>query len=258
MRAGIHVMILSPRRYGKTSLVLRAAEQVAREGMRTAYANLLVATNEAELAAVVVQAVVRSVLGPVRRRQHGLEEALRHLRVAPRVSLSPDGTVTVGFDPRAVGEEWLGLMGDALEQLEHASGRRAGALVLDEFQVVASIGRRGVGGAFKALADTARHTSLVFCGSHLAVMERLTKGRGAPLHGMGERLVLDVVAEEPMVAYLQRRARSSGKSLEKATGRAIYEMADAVPNYVQQLALAAFEAAGDAARIETGDVADGF
>jgi len=258
MRAGIHVMILSPRRYGKTSLVLRAAEQVAREGMRTAYANLLVATNEAELAAVVVQAVVRSVLGPVRRRQHGLEEALRHLRVAPRVSLSPDGTVTVGFDPRAVGEEWLGLMGDALELLEHASGRRAGALVLDEFQVVASIGRRGVGGAFKALADTARHTSLVFCGSHLAVMEGLTKGRGAPLHGMGERLVLDVVPEDAMVPYLRRRATTQGKMMPRAVAEHIYRLADAVPNSVQQLAQAALEASGESSEVSVEHVERGF
>ncbi len=258
MRSGIHVMVLSPRRYGKTSLVLRAAEQVGREGVHTAYANLLVATNEAELAAVVVQAVARSVLGPLRRRRHGLEEALRHLHVAPRVSFGPDGTVTVGLDPKTVGGAWVEVMGDALALLERASEQRAGVLILDEFQVVAGIGRQGVGGAFKALADAARRTCLVFCGSHLTLMEGLTKGRGAPLHGMGERLLLDVVPEEAMVPYLRRRAGTQGKTMTTLAAERIYRLADAIPNSVQQLAQATIEAASESREVSLDHVEQGF
>jgi hypothetical protein len=130
--------------------------------------------------------------------------------------------------------------------------------VLDEFQVVANIGRGGIGGAFKVLADEASGVSIVFSGSHLAVMEQLTKGQGAPLHGMGERLVLDVIDQDEMVPFLQRRAGSAGKRLAATTGRLIYQSAEAVPNYVQQLALAAFEAAGAEATIEDGHVEQGF
>jgi len=61
-----------------------------------------------------------------------------------------------------------------------------------------------------------------------------------------------------MVSYLQRRARATGKRLGKATGRLVYRSADAVPNYVQQLALAAFEAAGSAAAITEDHVDQGF
>jgi hypothetical protein len=258
MLSGIHVTVLSPRRYGKTSLVLRAAAQARRHGVRTAYANLLVATNEAELAAVVLQAVLGAVLGPLGRRRHGLEESLRRLRVAPRLSVGPDGSVSVGLDPAAVGGSWLEAMGDAISLLERASGSRGGALVLDEFQVAASIGRGGVGGAFKALADAARRTCLVFCGSHQAVMEQLAGQRRAPLHGMGERLVLDVVPEEPMVAYLQRRAGASGKRMPKPVAKSIYALADGVPNSVQQLAQAALEAAGAQRLVSHAHVERGF
>lgn len=118
-------------------------------------------------------------------------------------------------------------------------------------------GSRGVGGAFKALADAARRTILVFSGSHMAVMEQRTNGSGAPLYGMGERVVLDVVPEEPMVGYLQRRAKLAGKTLPRKTAQAIYAQADTVPNDVQQLAQAAFDAA-DTATITADHVAAGF
>ena len=82
-------------------------------------------------------------------------------------------------------------------------------------------------------------------------MQALTKGRGAPLHGMGKRLVLDVVEADEMVPFLERRAKAAGKRLPAATGRLLYLSAEAVPNYVQQLALAAFEAAGGEATSTT-------
>lgn len=244
MEAGIHVFVLSPRRYGKTSLIRRAAERVESAGGRTAYANLLLATNEAELATTVLQAAVRGVLGPAGRARHSLESVLRLLRVNPTATVGPDGSVSLSLDPSLAAGRWLDVIADALRVLRQAAEHRPAVLVLDEFQVVASIGRSGVGGAFKAVADEAAGVSIVFAGSHLAVMEQLTKGSGAPLHGMGEHLVLDVVPEEPMVAYLRRRARTVGKRMGSPTARHIYRLADAVPNYVQQLALATLEAAG--------------
>lgn len=258
MRAGIHVFVLSPRRYGKTSLIRRAIDLVEADGGRCAYANLLLATNEVELATVILQSVLRGLLGPAGRVRHSLESVLRQLRVTPQVTMAPDGSVSVSFDAAMVASSWLDVVQDALGILGRAAERRPGVLVLDEFQVVAAIGRKGMGGAFKALADEASDVSIVFSGSHLAVMEQLTKGSGAPLHGMGERLSLGVVPEEPMVAYLKRRARAGGKRLDKVTGRLVYRSADAVPNYVQQLALAAFEAAGSSDTITEVHVAEGF
>ena len=227
MRSGIHVFVLSPRRYGKTSLIRRAMDVVEADGARCAYANLLFATSETELATTILQAVVQDLLGRAGRARQSLETILRQLRITSKVSVGADGSVSLGLDASAVASSWLDVVHDAVGLLQRSAKKHPAVLVLDEFQVVATIGREGVGGAFKALADEVTNMGIVFSGSHLAVMEKLAKGAGAPLHGMGERLVLDVVPEEPMVAYLQRRARVAGKRLDKATGRLVYRSADA-------------------------------
>lgn len=151
------------------------------------------------------------------------------------------------------------MLQDAIAILESAADKAPAVLILDEFQVVASIGPKGVGGAFKALADQAHKASLVFSGSHLSVMEKLTKGQGAPLLGMGERIVLSVIPEPEMKAFLIRRSKKFDKKLTADNAALIYSEADGIPNYVQQLALAAFEAAGgdiDTAAVHAG--ADGI
>lgn len=255
MRDGIHAFVLSPRRYGKTSLLLEALRRFRKGGGRGGYANLLLATTEAEVAGVVLTAVVREVLRPVGRTRRSLEEVLGHLRVAPQIEFSPDGKVTLTLQPAVGSERWYEVLEDAVALVERAGERRPAALVLDEFQQVADIGPKGLGGAFKALADEARGTSLVFSGSRLTVMQRLTRGRGAPLLGMGETFDLDVVPEDEMTAHLVARAKQGGKRLTRADARALYRRAAAVPNDVQWLAHAAFEAAGDnidAEAIEAG------
>src|SRR3954451_17003496 len=91
MRNGIHAFVLSPRRYGKTSLMLEALRRFRKEGGRAGYANLLLCTTEAEAAGVVLTSVVREVLRPMGRTRRVIEDVLEHLRVAPQIELSPYG-----------------------------------------------------------------------------------------------------------------------------------------------------------------------
>ena len=255
MRNGIHAFVLSPRRYGKTSLMLEALRRFRKEGGRGGYANLLLCTTEAEAAGVLLTSVVREVLRPIGRAKRSIEDVLEHLRVAPQIEMGPEGKVTLSLQPVVAADRWYEVLEDAVGLLERAGERRPAALVLDEFQQVAEIGPKGLGGAFKALADQARGTSLVFSGSRLSVMDRLTRGRGAPLLGMGETFNLEVVPEDEMSAHLVARARRGGKRLTRADARALYRRADGIPNDVQWLAHASFEVAGeviDAEAIEAG------
>ena len=255
MRDGIHAFVLSPRRYGKTSLLLEALRRFRTTGGRGGYANLLLCTTEAEVAGVVLTTVVREVLRPAGRTRRSLEDVVGHLRVAPQIELSPDGKVSLTLHPAVGSERWYEVLEDAVGLLERTGERRPAALVLDEFQQVAEIGPKGLGGAFKALADQARGTSLVFAGSRLSVMERLTRARGAPLLGMGETFNLEVVPEDDMSAHLVARAKRGGKRLTRADARLLYRRADGIPNDVQWLAHATFESAAgtmDGEAIEAG------
>jgi hypothetical protein len=89
-------------------------------------------------------------------------------------------------------------------------------------------------------------------------MERLTRHRGAPLLGMGELFHLDVVPEADMVAHLVSRSAAGGKRLGEKVAGDLYRQAGAVPNDVQWLAHAAFEAAGARKVISARDVTAGM
>ncbi len=254
MLDGQNVILLSPRRYGKTSLLQRSIELVRRRRGRTGYASLIKASNRREVAEVLLGAVLAGPAGWLTRRRSELGQLLAGLRVQPSITVHPDGAIQVSFGAAPAAPAWEGVLEDSLRILASVAKRSATSLVIDEFQRVAEIDA-GLPGVFKAIADELRDVSLVFAGSKLHVMRELSTGPGAPLLGMGERISLDVVPESDMIGFLAGRAAAGGKPMTADVARNIYRRVDAVPNDVQKLAYAAFAAAGgsiDGTAVEAG------
>jgi AAA+ ATPase superfamily predicted ATPase len=68
-RSGQSVVIISPRRYGKTSLVMRARERLVKSGVLVAYADLFRATTKQQLVDELATAVYRGIAGRERERR---------------------------------------------------------------------------------------------------------------------------------------------------------------------------------------------
>jgi uncharacterized protein len=254
MLDGQNVIVLSPRRYGKTSLLLHAITTVRRRRGRTGYASLIRASNRREVAETLLGAVLAGPASWLARRRDQLGTLLEGVRVQPAITVHPSGVWQVSFSTATAAAPWEAVLEDSLRILVSVSRHHPTSLVIDEFQRAAEIDD-GLPGVFKAVADELRDVSLVFAGSKLHLMRDLSSGPGAPLLGMGERVALDVVPEDEMVAFLCKRASAGGKSMSVSVAADVYARADAVPNDVQKLAYAAFAAAGphvDAAAVHGG------
>ena len=245
MLSGQNVILLSPRRYGKTSLLFRAIDEVRRRKGRTGYVTLARCTDRHEVAEAFLSGIVNGPLSWLRRRRRDLTDRLARMRVRPEVVVGPDGSFHVSLAASLREPNWSEVMADALRLLRDAGdGTHPASLVIDEFQVVAEI-PPGLGGEFKAIADELEGVSLVFAGSREHVMRELATGPGAPLLGMGEPMTLGVVPEGDMVDYLCRRTRAGGKRMTPDVARSLFRSVDGITNDVQRLAWIAFGIAED-------------
>lgn len=243
MLTGNNVVLVSPRRYGKTSLLLRAIEGVRRRDGASGYVSLIRCSSRREVAEAVASGIFNGPLSSLTRRRENLKDLLHDLRIAPVLGVDSTGAFTLTFSTAAARTDWETVLGDALRLLARRSGRRPTSLVLDEFQRVLEIDA-ALGGVFTAIAGELQDTSFVLAGSRPHVMDRLASGPGAPLLGMGERITLDVIPEEPMTAFLAARATAAGKPMSRDVAAQIYAAVDGVPNDVQRLAFEAFLVAG--------------
>jgi hypothetical protein len=245
MRSGVNVVLLSPRRYGKTSLLFQAMERLSHGRPKPAVVatNVFLCRDVATLASRLVSGAYQLPGARRARARQGIAEFLRRLRVRPTVELDDAGRPRFSFAAGLAAADADVVISDVFAILAAEVGRPA-VLALDEFQAVTRHGEH-LPYLFKGLSDEHPGVSLVLAGSQHHLMEKLVINEGAPLYGMAQRLPLGPIADELWMPFLETRAAGGGRPMEAGAAEAILTAAGPVPNDIQHLAFEAFEVASD-------------
>jgi len=243
MLKGQNAVVLSPRRYGKTSLLKRAVQDVRQAGGRNAMVNLIGCSSRRQVAQTLASGIAHEAMGWLGGRAELVREHLARIRAGVGLEVGQTG-LTVTLTPVSTKADWSEVIGDVLRMLLQLGARRHPvSLVIDEFQRVAEIDD-GLAGVFKTLVDELERVSLVFAGSKRHLMEELSTGPGAPLLKVGTRISLAPIPEALMTGFLVERCAAGKKDLDRDVAATIYHVARGIPNDVQQLAFWAFEEPG--------------
>ena len=244
--AGQKVFLISPRRYGKSSLLRQALADTARRGALTAeitvssYSSYVAFLEGYARALVSLESRAERALGWLRDRLGGIR---------PEVRLEPDAkgaaALMVSFPsartPREVSrlaQEVFALPGRIAE-----SRRRPLAIALDEFQAIASFDREGgraprmhqVEHALRAAVQHQRQVGYVFSGSEPSLMEAML-GRSRPFYKAGPVMRLEKIPAGDFARFVEARFGATGISPGPGLGAAIVELAGNLPYDVQRLA----------------------
>ncbi|MBP1780007.1 MAG: putative prokaryotic ATPase, partial [candidate division NC10 bacterium] len=159
LAGGQHVFLLSPRRYGKTSLILTLLGRLRAQGLLTAYVDVFRATTAAQLLELTVQTVLRGVESKPERVLRLAVDLLGKLR--PQVGTDSRGKPTlsleIGNSPRSI----LAVQEEVLALPEELAKKRKSRLVLvfDEFQEIQRFPGAGLEKAMRSHFQTHRHVS---------------------------------------------------------------------------------------------------
>jgi uncharacterized protein len=242
LRSGINVVVISPRRWGKTSLLLRAERELAGDGAAVIHANVLRSRDLGSFASQLATQAFRAPGGRWHRTRQAVPEFLRRLRARPVVTFDGEHP-KFGFDTGLSAPDAEDVLADIYGVLADLAGRRPAALVLDEFQSIVELGAH-LPGLLKALADEHPKVSLVLAGSRRHLMEQLVSAPSAALYGMAEPMALGPLPEDIMTAHLRARAAAGRKPMSDTVARTIVALAGPAPNDIQRLAYEAYDAAG--------------
>lgn len=254
MLNGQNLVLIAPRRYGKSSLLRRALKDVSAKDARAGRVSLIRCSSERDVAETLLRGVLDGPLGWLRRHAEDLSRYLRTFRIQPEISVDPaTGLFSASFAVGAAGMDWPQAITDTIRLLGTASdGAHPVAMILDEFQKAYEISS-AIPDLMKDLVDELPDVSFVFAGSKRHVMEAMVNdpARGA-LYNIGDKLYLQAIPMKQFSKYLIARAAFGRKSMSRAVAESLYEAAIGVPNDVQLLAFWAYDGAGKA--IEETDV----
>jgi hypothetical protein len=238
LMAGQKVFLISPRRYGKSSLIRQALRAAGRGGALVV--DLTVSSYSSYVAFLEGYGrALASVEPQAGRAVSWLREMLAGVR--PEVRLERSGTggaeVALSFpaarserDVSRLAQEIFALPGRIAE-----SRRRRVAVALDEFQAIAAFDGGNVEHALRAAVQQQRDVGYVFSGSEPALMERML-GRSRPFYKAGPVMRLGRIPADRFAPFIESRFRATGIKPDAGLGPAIVDLAGNLPYDVQRLA----------------------
>jgi uncharacterized protein len=238
MLNGQDVVVYAPRRYGKSSLALRAAQEAIKNEVLVGYCDLMKTPTKERFAAALAKTISSEIDSPAGAALDRVGQLFRSLRVQPVVEVDPaDGSLRFVF----LGSRRKSDIDETIEQLLElpariaAERKRRVALVFDEFQEIVSLDRH-FPNLMRAVFQAQPQVGHVYLGSRRHTLDRIFDDRNAPFWRSAKRMEIGPIPRARFASFLRRRFDRSDKGLADDTLARLLDATGGHPYATQELA----------------------
>jgi uncharacterized protein len=240
---GQNVVIFAPRRYGKSSLVWRASQELLHDGVLLAQIDLMTTATKEQLAAKLAQAIYEQIATPLFRARERATHIFRSLRITPVMTVDPNnGSLGFSFTAGRSKEDIDATLEKLLQlpaELSAERGRRAG-LIFDEFQEILELDPN-LPSLMRAVFQSQPEVAHVYLGSKRSMMERLFNDANEPFWRSAKHVELGVIAAAAFTRFIRGRFETTGRKVEEAVVAEVLETTQGHPYGTQELCYALWE-----------------
>jgi len=263
---GGHLLVVGPRRIGKTSLLRAVVDDLRRAKAGPVLFLDLWSASTVEDVTTRLAGEAAAVLG--RRWTDVVKHLASRLHFALEVKALPNGLLVplpaVSFreSPAHAQRQRLVTALDTLEAQAKAHRVHLG-IVFDEFQEIERVGRDdadapgvSVVRQLRAAIQHHRHVTYVFAGSDRVLIDKLSAARDGPLHNLARRYEIGPLPAEHFAAWIDARMARMGLAAP-ASGAAIIALAGPRTRDVRTLAESVAELARSSGRVTEHELEGG-
>ena len=236
LSSGIHVALISPRRWGKSSLVRKAMEELAsgRKDIRVCYLDAFSFNTIDEFYEAFAAGVISCTTS---RIEKALKEARAYLGgLIPGIAIG-DGlndilSISLRYQPQE--RDKLELL-DLPERIAKDKGVRI-IVCIDEFQQLAHLsGYSDLEGKMRSVWQQQSHVSYCFYGSKKHMMLAIFGDSQAPFYRFANIIFMPKIRQADWVPFIERGFTSTNKYISREYAERICDVTDCHSWYVQQL-----------------------
>ena len=236
---GINTILISPRRWGKTSLVRKVCDVVDRKKVIPVFVDIFKCKTEYELYNALAEAVLKQTASKAELWMDNARDFIA--RLSPKVSFSPEPNsefaLSLGISPKThAPEEILSLA----EEIAQKKQKRI-VVCIDEFQQIGEMADSiSIQKRLRSVWQHQRLTSYCLFGSKKHTMMNVFQKRNMPLYQFGDFKFLDKIPTETWVEYIVQHFKDRQRTISTEQAAKICQLVDNYSSYVQQLSWLVF------------------
>lgn len=237
--SGINVILISPRRWGKSSLVNKAIQELCeeRKDVRVCYIDAFPITSSAEFYRIFTKEVLKSTASHWQNIMDSVGKFLK--TISPKVSFSTDqvNEFSISFDMSGNAEDEIEIL-NLPEKIAKEKGFQM-IICIDEFQKLAKLDNYDhLESQMRSVWQHQQNTSYCLYGSQRHMMDEIFDSSEKPFYRFGQMYRLNKIETADWVKYIIERFEFTGKQISPTLAEKIVEIVDRHSWYVQQLASA--------------------
>ena len=232
---GVNTVLISPRRWGKTSLVQKVCHLAQSDELKVVYLDIFSCRSDKDFYDAFAAAVLKQTSSKL---DEWLENVKLFLsRVSPKISIGTDPmtdfSISLEMNPKREDiEEILQLP----EKIAQKKGFNI-VICIDEFQQIAEFkDSKTFQKRLRTVWQLQKSVSYCLFGSKKHLMNELFEKKSLPFYKFGDVIYLSKIGTTDWVDYICGRFKATGKQISKDLAERICQTVDNHSSYVQQLA----------------------
>lgn len=232
---GVNTVLISPRRWGKTSLVQKVCHLAQSDKLKVVYLDIFSCRSDKDFYDAFAAAVLKQTSSKLDEWLENIKLFLS--RVSPKISIGTDPmtdfSISLEMNPKREDVE-------EILQLPEKIAQKKGfniVICIDEFQQIAEFkDSKTFQKRLRTVWQLQKSVSYCLFGSKKHLMNELFEKKSLPFYKFGDAIYLSKIGTADWVEYICRRFIVTGKVITKELAERICKMVDNHSSYVQQLA----------------------
>ena len=247
LQNGVNVMLISPRRWGKSSLVRQAMNELMEEdsNVRVCYIDAFSVTSASEFLNAFASAVIEATSSTLERPFEDIKRFIH--TVTPSVTIKDDVLNTFTFDLKIQPLEQSAQEILKLPETIAVAKNIHVIVCIDEFQQLATLsGWKSLEGKMRSEWQLQHNTTYCFYGSKRHMMMDIFGNANNPFYRFGQVLFLQKISKDYWIPYIIEGFSKTGRSISPEFATRICDTVQCHSWYVQQFSFFIWSATEDA------------
>ena len=232
---GVNTILISPRRWGKTSLVKKVAQLAQTKTRKIVYLDIFSCRTESEFYRLFATSVLKQTSSKWDEWVENTKQFLAHIN--PKISIGTDPTNDFSISFEYSMQDNAG--NDILQLPEKIAIEKGIQIVIciDEFQQISDFeDSKTFQKKLRTVWQLQQHVSYCLFGSKKHLMNELFEKKNLPFYKFGDAIYLTKIETKYWIEYICKRFENTGKHISPELAKEICRLVDNHSSYVQQLA----------------------
>lgn len=231
---GVNTVLISPRRWGKTSLVKKVCGLAQSDNLKVVYIDIFSCRSDKEFYNAFATAIIKQTSS---KFEEWLDNAKLFLsRITPKISIGPDPmtdfSISLEMNPKSEDIDEILQLPEKIAQKKNCSI----VICIDEFQQIAEFSdSKTFQKRLRTIWQLQKDVSYCLFGSKKNLMNELFEKKSYPFYKFGDAIYLQKIGTADWVEYICNRFEKTGKHISEELAERICKIVDNHSSYVQQL-----------------------